>query len=118
MFWYYQLFYLFFFIFGIYLFEFVFVILALFLGINSIYKEKATSYECGFVSFDDSKNLLEAPFFVVIMLFIIFDMELIIILPWAVSIQILGFYGILIMYIFLFFMGLGFYYEYSMGVLL
>jgi NADH-quinone oxidoreductase subunit A len=82
----------------------------------SAYNEKSGPYECGFEAFSDARGHVNVQFYVVALLFVIFDVEVIYFLPWAVNLQPLGFCGFLIMSVFNLFLAAGFIYEWSRGV--
>jgi NADH-quinone oxidoreductase subunit A len=79
--------------------------------------EKNTAYECGFNPFQDARVSFDIRFYIVGMLFLIFDIELIVIYTWCVVAGQLGFFGFLILLIFLFFLLIGFVYEIMLGAL-
>jgi NADH:ubiquinone oxidoreductase subunit 3 (subunit A) len=79
--------------------------------------EKLSSYECGFDPFGDSRNPFNVHFYLVGILFIIFDLEITFLFPWSVSLNIIGIWGYFSMLFFLLFLGLGFIYEWLKGAL-
>jgi len=79
--------------------------------------EKVSPYECGFDPFSDTRSKYDIRFYLVAILFIIFDLEIIFLFPWAVSLAEINFFGILIMFIFLLFLTVGFCYEWLKGAL-
>lgn len=79
--------------------------------------EKLSSYECGFDPFGDARNPFNIHFYLVGILFIIFDLEITYLFPWAVSLDSLGIWGYLSMVFFLLVLGLGFIYEWLKGAL-
>ena len=79
--------------------------------------EKLSSYECGFDPFGDSRNPFNVHFYLVGILFIIFDLEITFLFPWSVSLEIIGIWGYFSMFFFLLFLGLGFVYEWLKGAL-
>ena len=79
--------------------------------------EKLTEYECGFPAFEDSRAQFDVRFYLVAILFIIFDLEAAFLYPWAVSLGAIGFGGWLAMMIFLAELGLGFAYAWKKGAL-
>lgn len=86
----------------------------------SIYKpsrEKLESYECGFDSFEWGKGNFDIRFYLVSMLFIIFDLEIAFLFPWALVIKTISLYGFLSMMFFLFVLTVGFLYEWKKGAL-
>lgn len=73
--------------------------------------EKLTAYECGFEAFEPSRERFEIQYYIVGLLFIIFDLEIIFLVPSIFSIQTLGFFGVFSISIFLLILTLGFIYE-------
>ena len=80
-------------------------------------KEKLSSYECGFEPFNDSRMQFDVRFYLVAILFIIFDLEIAFLFPWAISLGNIGFLGFISMMIFLFILTVGFVYEWKKGAL-
>ena len=80
-------------------------------------KEKLSSYECGFEAFDDARGRFDVRFYLVAILFIIFDLEVAFLFPWAVSLGKIGMFGFWSMIIFLFLLTVGFIYEWKKGAL-
>jgi len=80
-------------------------------------KEKLSAYECGFEPFDDARGRFDVRFYLVAILFIIFDLEVAFLFPWAVTLGELGVVGFWSMFIFLFFLTIGFVYEWRKGAL-
>ena len=91
--------------------------LSIILGKKSPYAEKNSTYECGFDPFDDSRSRFEVKFYLVAILFIIFDLEIAFLFPWAISLGSIGFLGFISMMIFLFILTVGFVYEWKKGAL-
>ena len=79
--------------------------------------EKLSAYECGFEAFDDSRMEFDVRFYLVAILFIIFDLEIAYLFPWAVSLSNIGIYGFWSMMIFLGILTIGFIYEWKKGAL-
>ncbi len=79
--------------------------------------EKLSAYECGFEAFDDSRMEFDVRFYLVAILFIIFDLEIAFLFPWAVSFQNIGLFGFLSMMFFLLVLAVGFAYEWGKGAL-
>ena len=79
--------------------------------------EKLSSYECGFEPFDDSRMEFDVRFYLVAILFIIFDLEIAFLFPWAISLGKIGIFGFISMMIFLFILTVGFIYEWKKGAL-
>ena len=79
--------------------------------------EKLSPYECGFEPFDDSRMEFDVRFYLVAILFIIFDLEIAFLFPWAISLGKIGLFGFSSMMIFLFILSIGFLYEWKKGAL-
>ncbi len=79
--------------------------------------EKVSAYECGFEPFHDSRMEFDVRFYLVAILFIIFDLEIAFLFPWAVSLGSIGILGFMSMMIFLFILTIGFIYEWKKGAL-
>jgi len=79
--------------------------------------EKLSPYECGFEPFGDGHSVFNIQFFIVGILFMIFDLELIYLFPWVLNLGNLNFFSFWIMFIFLFLLIIGFIYEWQKGVL-
>ncbi len=79
--------------------------------------EKLSAYECGFEPFNDSRMEFDVRFYLVAILFIIFDLEIAFLFPWAISLGAIGIYGYVSMLIFLFILTIGFIYEWKKGAL-
>ncbi len=81
------------------------------------YAEKLSAYECGFEPFDDARRRFDVRFYLVAILFIIFDLEVAFLFPWAVSLSALGMFGFWSMMAFLAVLTVGFIYEWRKGAL-
>lgn len=79
--------------------------------------EKLSAYECGFAAFDDARMKFDVRFYLVAILFIIFDLEVSFLFPWAASLGQLGAYGFWSMMVFLAVLTIGFIYEWKKGAL-
>ena len=79
--------------------------------------EKLSAYECGFNAFDDARMKFDVRFYLVAILFIIFDLEVAFLFPWAVAFTDLGLYGYWSMMVFLGVLTVGFIYEWRKGAL-
>jgi NADH-quinone oxidoreductase subunit A len=79
--------------------------------------EKLSAYECGFNAFDDARMKFDVRFYLVAILFIIFDLEVAFLFPWAVAFGELGWFGFWSMMIFLTVLTVGFVYEWKKGAL-
>jgi NADH-quinone oxidoreductase subunit A len=79
--------------------------------------EKNSAYECGFEPFDDARPKFDVRFYLVAILFIIFDLEVAFLFPWAVSLSTIGVFGFWSMIVFLSILAVGFAYEWKKGAL-
>ncbi len=79
--------------------------------------EKLSPYECGFEPFEDSRMKFDVRYYLVAILFIIFDLEIAFLFPWAVSLDTIGKFGLLAMALFLTILVVGFMYEWKKGAL-
>ncbi len=79
--------------------------------------EKLSAYECGFNAFDDARMKFDVRFYLVAILFIIFDLEVAFLFPWAVAFKDIGAFGFWSMLIFLAVLTVGFIYEWRKGAL-
>ncbi len=79
--------------------------------------EKVSPYECGFEAFEDSRMKFDVRYYLVAILFIIFDLEIAFLFPWAVSLDVIGGFGLLSMGVFLAVLVVGFIYEWKKGAL-
>ena len=79
--------------------------------------EKLSPYECGFEPFDDARSKFDVRFYLVAILFIIFDLEVAFLFPWAVSLGSIGMFGFWSMVVFLAVLTVGFVYEWRKGAL-
>jgi NADH-quinone oxidoreductase subunit A len=79
--------------------------------------EKNSAYECGFPAFGDARAKFDVRFYLVAILFIIFDLELAFLFPWAIALGDIGLAGFLSMMLFLLVLAIGFVYEWKKGAL-
>ena len=79
--------------------------------------EKLSPYECGFEPWEDSRMKFDVRYYVVAILFIIFDLEIAFLFPWAVALDQIGMFGFLAMMLFLAILVIGFIYEWKKGAL-
>lgn len=79
--------------------------------------EKLSAYECGFEAFDDARRQFDVRFYLVAILFIIFDLEVAFLFPWAISLSEIGTFGFWSMMAFLGVLTIGFIYEWKKGAL-
>src|SRR5262245_22414079 len=80
-------------------------------------KEKVSAYECGFNAFDDARMKFDVRFYLVSILFIIFDLEVAFLFPWALTLREIGPFGFISMMVFLAVLTVGFVYEWKKGAL-
>jgi NADH-quinone oxidoreductase subunit A len=78
---------------------------------------KLSPYECGFEAFEDSRMKFDVRYYLVAILFIIFDLEIAFLFPWAVSLDTIGTFGLVAMGVFLLILVVGFIYEWKKGAL-
>ena len=95
----------------------IFIILNYMLSPKNPDPEKLSAYECGFEPFNDSRMEFDVRFYLVAILFIIFDLEIAFLFPWAISLGQIGIFGFVSMMIFLFILTVGFIYEWKKGAL-
>jgi NADH-quinone oxidoreductase subunit A len=106
-----------------YLFIFAIILSVIILGASyvlSIKNEstsKLSSYECGFDPFEDARNIFDVHFYLVAILFLVLDLEVMFLFPWAVSLNSIGLKGFIGMVIFLLILTIGFFYEWKLGAL-
>ena len=79
--------------------------------------EKISAYECGFDPFEDARNKFDVRFYLIAILFIIFDLEISFLFPWSVVLDKLNVFGFFVMFFFLFVLIIGFLYEWKKGAL-
>ena len=79
--------------------------------------EKLSAYECGFDAYDDARSKFDVRFYLVAILFIIFDLEVAFLFPWATALGDIGMFGFVSMMIFLSVLTIGFIYEWKKGAL-
>jgi len=100
---------------------FFFILLCFFLGLIVLFMpnvlilkdlelEKLSAYECGFDPFQDTRSNFDVQFYLVAMLFILFDIELIFLIPWIFALSYLNLFGLFVMFFFIFLLLLGFFF--------
>ena len=94
-----------------------FFVVGYILGPNHPDSEKLSPYECGFEAFEDARMQFDVRYYLVAILFIIFDLEIAFFFPWAVALREVGMVGFWAMMIFLFVLVIGFIYEWRKGAL-
>ena len=95
----------------------VFIILGKLLGPSRPDAEKNSPYECGFEAFEDSRMKFDVRYYLVAILFIIFDLEIAFLFPWAIVLDEIGTFGLLAMAVFLAVLVIGFIFEWKKGAL-
>lgn len=95
----------------------VLILAAVVLAVRRPDAEKISAYECGFNAFDDARMKFDVRFYLVSILFIIFDLEVAFLFPWAVAFQDVGLFGFWSMLAFLGVLTIGFAYEWKKGAL-
>ena len=93
------------------------VVVSLIAGRQKPDSEKLSAYECGFEAFEDARRKFDVRYYLVAILFIIFDLEVAFLFPWAVSLGEIGVFGFWSMVIFLAVLTVGFAYEWRKGAL-
>lgn len=78
---------------------------------QQVYLEKVSAYECGFQPFEHSISDFDIRYYLIAILFLIFDLELVFLFPFLINLDFIGIYGYFSMFLFLFFLFIGFYYE-------
>jgi len=86
-------------------------------GVHRPDPEKLSPYECGFEAFEDARMKFDVRYYLVAILFILFDLEIAFLFPWAVVLQEIGFFGFMAMMLFLGILVVGFIYEWKKGAL-
>src|SRR2546421_10075645 len=92
-------------------------ILARLSGAQNPDSEKLSPYECGFEAFEDARMKFDVRYYLVAILFILFDLEIAFLFPWAIVLQDIGFFGFMAMVLFLAILVVGFIYEWMKGAL-
>ncbi len=95
----------------------ILIVMGLMLAPHRANDEKYSPYECGFEAFEDSRIHFDVRYYLVAILFIIFDLEIAFLFPWAVSIEHIGLFGLFAMAVFLGVLIVGFIYEWKRGAL-
>ena len=87
------------------------------LGVHRPDSEKLSPYECGFEAFEDARMKFDVRYYLVAILFILFDLEIAFLFPWAIVLRELGMFGLLSMLVFVAILVVGFVYEWKKGAL-
>lgn len=98
-------------------FGLILMLSALVIAVQKPDPEKLSAYECGFNAFDDARMKFDVRFYLVAILFIIFDLEVAFLFPFAVSLKEIGLFGFWSMMVFLGILTIGFVYEWKKGAL-
>ncbi|HZR03239.1 MAG TPA: NADH-quinone oxidoreductase subunit A [Burkholderiales bacterium] len=93
------------------------VLLGRLIGPNRPDSEKLSPYECGFEAFEDARMRFDVRYYLVAILFILFDLEIAFLFPWAIVLEEIGMFGLVSMMIFLGILVVGFVYEWKKGAL-
>jgi len=93
------------------------IVLSSMLSPNITSFEKHSAYECGFEPFGNAKKIIDIQFYIIAVLFLIFDLEIVLLFPWIYYINFYTFFHYLIMIFFISLLTLGFIYEWKKGVL-
>ncbi len=93
------------------------VVVGFLLGAHRPDPAKNSPYECGFEAFEDARMKFDVRFYLVAILFILFDLEIAFLFPWALVFEELGLYGFTVMFVFLAILVAGFIYEWRKGAL-
>jgi NADH-quinone oxidoreductase subunit A len=99
------------------LLSFIILILSYFLVIQKPESEKLSTYECGFEPYEDARLQFDVKFYLIAILFLVFDLETIFIYPWCISISQLNMVGFWSMIDFIFELGIGLFYVWKLGAL-
>lgn len=94
---------------------FIMVVIPFIIALRRPDKEKLSPYECGFEAFSDARGKFDVRFYLVAILFIIFDLEIAFLFPWAISLGEIGVFGFWSMMAFLGVLTVGFIYEWKKG---
>ncbi len=93
------------------------ILMGFILGPRKPDSEKTSPYECGFEAFEDARMKFDVRYYLVAILFIIFDLEIAFLFPWAVVLRDIGYFGFTAMVVFLGILVIGFIYEWKKGAL-
>jgi NADH-quinone oxidoreductase subunit A len=94
---------------------FIMIVIPFIVALRRPDQEKLSQYECGFEAFSDARGKFDIRFYLVAILFIIFDLEIAFLFPWAVSLKEIGVFGFWSMMVFLSVLTVGFIYEWKKG---
>ena len=95
----------------------VLIVLGNLLGPSKPDSEKLSPYECGFEAFEDTRTKFDVRYYLVAILFIIFDLEITFFLPWALALDTLGMFGVVAMFVFVIELVIGYFIIWKRGAL-
>jgi len=95
----------------------IMIAIPMFFAVSKPDSEKISPYECGFEPFDDARIEFDVRFYLVAILFVIFDLEIAFLFPWAITLGKIGLFGFWSMMVFLLILTIGFIYEWRKGAL-
>ena len=95
----------------------IIVLLSYLLAVQNPETEKLSTYECGFEPYEDARNIFDVKFYLVAIMFIVFDIETMFLIPWSISVAKLSVLGFWSMVDFIFELGVGFFYIWYLGAL-
>ena len=95
----------------------ILMVIPLIMAVSKPDVEKLSAYECGFDAFGDAREIFDVRFYLVAILFIIFDLEIAFLFPWSIVLGKIGVFGFFSMMFFLFILTIGFIYEWKKGAL-
>lgn len=95
----------------------IIIAVPMFFAVSKPDSEKISPYECGFEPFDDARIEFDVRFYLVAILFVIFDLEIAFLFPWAITLGKIGLFGFWSMMVFLLVLTIGFIYEWRKGAL-
>ena len=104
-------------IFICFLLAILFVFVNYVLSVKVSHEDKLVAYECGFEAFSDARKKFDIHFYIVAILFILFDLEIVFLIPWTVHLSSMSVYSLSVMFFFLILFFVGFLYEWKEGAL-
>jgi NADH-quinone oxidoreductase subunit A len=109
--------FIFVFFFGAFAISFILIFISYYVVYQEYDLEKNSAYECGFQPFEDTRNKFNVRYYLIAILFMIFDLEIMYLFPWSISLLTGGFFATWSIFIFLILLTLGFIYEWLKGSL-
>lgn len=109
--------YIFIFFWGAFFISCLLIFLSYFLVYQESDIEKNSAYECGFQPFEDTRSKFNVRYYLIAILFMIFDLEIMYLFPWSISISTGSFFGVWAIFLFLVILTVGFVYEWQKGAL-